>query len=97
MTDPYRILGVPTNADDEALRHAYLAAIRQCPPERDAPGFEAIRAAYESVRDPRKRLHHELFSHEPPALGELLEGLAGGPLQNGRPTLEQLLSMLRGS
>ena len=35
MTDPYRLLGVPETADDEAIRAAYLAAIRACPPERD--------------------------------------------------------------
>lgn len=93
MSDPYRILGVPPAADDETVRHAYLEAIRQCPPERDAQRFEAIRAAYESVRDARSRLKHALFDHEPPTPDAVFEALIG-PLPPRRPTLARLLKFL---
>ncbi|MCU0734486.1 MAG: J domain-containing protein [Methylotetracoccus sp.] len=96
MSDPYRILGVPPTADDEAVRHAYLEAIRLCPPERDARRFEAIRAAYESVRDARSRLKQALFDHQAPTPDAVLEALVG-PLPRRRPTLARLLKFLEQS
>ena len=61
MTDPYRILGLSAVTDDESVRAAYLAAIRDCPPERDRLRFEQVRAAYESIATERGRLNHALF------------------------------------
>ncbi len=93
MSDPYRILGVPPTADDETVRHAYLEAIRRCPPERDARRFEAIRAAYVSVGDARSRLKHALFDDQPPSPDAVFEALVG-PLPRRRPTLARLLKFL---
>ena len=61
MIDPYRELGVGTDADDASIRNAYLTAIRACPPERDAARFERIRSAFEAISDARKRRSHALF------------------------------------
>ena len=58
---PYRVLGVDLSADDETIRAAYLAAIRESPPERDRERFESVRAAYETIADPRRRIAHSLF------------------------------------
>jgi curved DNA-binding protein CbpA len=76
MSDPYLVLGVPEDADDAAIHAAYLAGIKRWPPDRDAIRFEALRAAYESVRTRRDRLAHELFDASPPTIGEILDKAA---------------------
>lgn len=75
MSDPYRILGVPATADDDAIRAAYLAAIRDCPPERDRLRFERVRAAYEAIATVRKRLSHALFDKSVPTLEDVLDAV----------------------
>lgn len=67
--NPFTILGVEETADDEAVRAAYLRALRRCPPDRDPEGFRRIREAYEAVRDTERRLALRLFG--PPPLGRL--------------------------
>ena len=61
MTDPYEVLGLPPDADDEAIRRRYLELVRQFSPEHHAQRFAAVRAAYESLRDRDARLRHRLF------------------------------------
>jgi curved DNA-binding protein CbpA len=61
MTDPYEILGILADADDEAIRRRYLELVRQFTPERNPEKFAAIRAAYESTRDLDTRVRHRLF------------------------------------
>lgn len=78
MTDPYRILGVPVTAGDEAIRAAYLAAIRDCPPERDRRRFERVRAAYEAISSVRGRLGHALFDKSVPSPEDVLDAISGG-------------------
>lgn len=78
MSDPYRILGVPATADDEAIRAAYLTAIRDCPPERDRQRFERVRAAYEAVASVRGRLSHALFDKTIPTLEDILAAVDTG-------------------
>ena len=61
MTDPYAVLGLPPDADDETIRRRYLELVRQYSPEHHPERFAAIRAAYESLRDLDTRLRHRLF------------------------------------
>ena len=61
MTDPYQVLGLPPDADDEAIRRRYLELVRQYSPEHHPERFAAVRAAYESLRDLNTRLRHRLF------------------------------------
>lgn len=75
MTDPYLLLGVSRPADDDTIRAAYLAAIRECPPERDRARFEQVRAAYESIARESDRLAHELFDTQAPSAQEVVERL----------------------
>ena len=75
--DPFAILGVEETADDEAVRAAYLRALRTSPPDRDPEGFRRIRAAYEALRDTESRLAFRLFG--PPPLANLDELLAAFP------------------
>jgi len=83
MTGPYRVLGVPADADDAAIRAAYLAAIRACPPERDRQRFENVRAAFEAIANARARLAHALFDAAAPDMAEVLDIVAAdfGPGQ----------------
>jgi curved DNA-binding protein CbpA len=61
MTDPYAVLGLPPDSDDNAIRRRYLELVRQFSPERHPEKFAAIRAAYESLRDLNTRLRYRLF------------------------------------
>jgi curved DNA-binding protein CbpA len=61
MSDPYEVLGLPGDADDDTIRARYLELVRQYSPEHHPERFAAIRAAYESLRDLDTRLRHKLF------------------------------------
>jgi DnaJ-class molecular chaperone len=93
MSDPYSQLGVPETADDDAIRAAYLAAIRACPPERDRQRFEQVRAAYEAVSSEPKRLAHALFDTQVPTVQDVLEALSAG-WRPGHPSEAALLRVL---
>jgi curved DNA-binding protein CbpA len=53
--DPWRVLGVGRQADDEEIRQAYLRGVREHPPDRSPLEFERIRDAYDQLRDAQKR------------------------------------------
>ena len=67
--NPFAALGIEETADDEAVRAAYLAAIRRSPPDRDPEGFQRVRDAYEAIRDEDRRLALTLLG--PPPLESL--------------------------
>ena len=79
--NPYVVLGVGPEADDEQIRAAYLTKIKQSPPDRAPVEFERIRDAYELLRDRRRRAQYTLFSVNPEAP---LESLPEG-MENERP------------
>ena len=96
MSDPYRRLGVPSTASDETIRAAYLAALRECPPERDPQRFEQVRAAYEAIAHERDRLAHALFDATAPTPEDVLAMLADD-WQPGRASEHSLRRLLGGS
>jgi curved DNA-binding protein CbpA len=61
MIDPYTVLGLPDDCDDETIRRRYLGLVKQFSPEHHPKKFAEIRRAYESVRDLDTRLRHRLF------------------------------------
>jgi curved DNA-binding protein CbpA len=61
MVDPYSVLGLADDCDDETIRRRYLELVRQYPPEHHPDRFAAVRAAYDSLRDLNTRLRHRLF------------------------------------
>ncbi len=93
MSDPYLILGLPPDADDAAVRRAYLAAVAACPPERDPKRFESLRGAYEALRTRRARLAQALFDQDPPTLSDILDRVepVGAPRRPGRGLFDALL------
>jgi curved DNA-binding protein CbpA len=59
--DPYRVLGVPSDADDQVIRRRYLELAREYTPEQHPERFAAVRAAYEKIKDLDSRVHYRLF------------------------------------
>jgi curved DNA-binding protein CbpA len=93
MTDPHEVLGLPADAGETDLRRRYLELVREFPPDRAAERFAQIRAAYEELRDPKRRLESRLFE---PGRGDSLEALAAelrSRLIAGRMPVDALLSL----
>src|SRR3954463_982064 len=61
MSDPYEPLALPRAADEAEMRRRYLELVREFPPDRAPERFAAIRAAYDEVRDPARRLEAQVF------------------------------------
>jgi curved DNA-binding protein CbpA len=61
MPDPYNTLGVPADADDEAIRRRYLELTREFTPEHHPERFASVRTAYEKVKDLDSRVRYRLF------------------------------------
>ena len=93
MTDPYHLLGVPTTADDETIRLAYLTAVRACPPERDRQRFEQLRAAYEAIASAQARLSLTLFNRSAPTPEDVL-AVISATFQPQRPSEQRLFRVL---
>lgn len=73
MSDPYRILGLPADADDAAVEAAYLECVKRSPPEADPRRFEVVREAYDKLKTKRLRLAYVLFDATPPTVEDVLE------------------------
>jgi curved DNA-binding protein CbpA len=95
MSDPYQVLGIARGADDDAVRAAYLCAVRLHPPERDAERFAAVRKAFDAVSTARLRLEHDLFDRQPPTLAGLLH-LLQTDFSPRRPDAASMLRVLKG-
>lgn len=59
--DPYAVLGLSPAATLDEIKTAYFALVRAHPPERDPEAFKRIRAAYEQLRDPDRRLETDML------------------------------------
>lgn len=73
MTDPHEVLGLSRAADEAETRRRYLELVRQFPPDRDPARFAEIRAAYDEVRDPLRRLETQLLKADS---GETVDAIA---------------------
>jgi curved DNA-binding protein CbpA len=71
MNDPFAVLGVGLDAGDDQIKQRYLALVRAFPPDREPERFQAYRAAYEALRDQRKRLEAKLLRTNDAALSRL--------------------------
>ena len=95
MSDPYNVLNVPPAADDETIRAAYLAAIRESPPDRDSRRFEQIRTAYEKIATARKRMSFALFAPATVSFDDIIRSVSAD-FQPRRPNTRQILHLLGG-
>jgi hypothetical protein len=94
MNDPFAVLDLPEDADDETIQKRYLALVRRYSPEREPERFGEIRAAYEAIRDRRERVRLRLLGTHGGALLRLKRACleAGGPPRRpGRGTINALL------
>jgi curved DNA-binding protein CbpA len=95
MSDPYEVLGLSPESDDEAIRRRYLELVRRWSPEHHPEKFAAIRSAYESLKDVTTRLRHRLFeAGKKDSIEAIIEDLACRS-QRRRLSLETLLTVLR--
>lgn len=95
MTDPYEVLGLPADSDDDAIRRRYLELIREFTPERHPDKFAAIRHAYENLRDLNTRLRYRLFeAGKRESVASLVEEFACRSTRQ-RLSLETLLSTVK--
>lgn len=94
MSNPYTVLGLAPDSDDEAIRRRYLELVRQYSPEHHPEKFAAIRAAYESLRDLNTRLRYRLFeAGKEESVEALIEEITCRRTRR-RLSLEMLLSVL---
>jgi curved DNA-binding protein CbpA len=95
MTDPYQVLGLSDDSDDEAIRRRYLELVKQHPPGQDPERFAAIRQAYDQLRDLTTRVRHRLFeAGANESIEKILEEIAC-PSSRRRVSLKSLLSLAR--
>lgn len=95
MIDPFAVLGLAADSDDETIRRRYLELVRQFPPEKTPEKFAAVRKAYENARDLDTRLHYRLFeAGKNESVAVMIEELT---CQKSRPrlSLEKLLSVVK--
>jgi molecular chaperone DnaJ len=67
MADPYQVLGIPKNADADAVKKAYRKLAREHHPDRnpDDPAaeerFKEVQDAYDLLSDPEKREQYDRY------------------------------------
>ncbi len=70
------ILGVSATATEEEIRAAYLGKVKEFPPDRAPEEFEKVRDAWETLRDPRRRMTESVLAADPYApLASLFTGI----------------------
>ena len=68
--DPYEVLGVPRDADDQQVKKSFRALARELHPDLNShdPGaetrFKEAAEAYEILSDPRRRAIYDRYGHE---------------------------------
>ena len=92
MKDPFQVLGLPLDADDDAIRVRYLTLVREFPPERHPEKFAEIRKAYEATKNLEDRVRHRLFEpNENDNLPAMIDEIGGK--SRPRLSLNRLLEL----
>jgi len=95
MSDPYLVMGLSADSDDDTIRRRYLELVKQFSPEKHPDKFAQVRQAYESLRDLTTRLRHRLFeTGKNESVDVLIEELSCRNLRR-RLSLSTLLSILK--
>ncbi|HFQ80468.1 MAG TPA: molecular chaperone DnaJ [Desulfobacterales bacterium] len=76
MKIPFQILGLNSDADDEAIKNAYLTGVKKYSPDQHPREFQRLRAAYEMIKTPEARLSFRLFAASLPDMDDLCDILA---------------------
>ena len=99
--DPYKILGVPEDANKDQLKKAYRKLAAQHHPDRggDENKFKEVNEAYSILSDNQKRQQYHAMKNGPQLdVGDLLSAFGGfgfDPIadffgQRGRPTRQKI-------
>ena len=91
MADPYAVLGLPADPSDADVRAAYLAKVREFPPEQHPAQAAAVRAAYDKLKTLDARARHRLFGGADDDLDAIIQEVRC-PTPRRRYTLDQLLA-----
>jgi len=92
--DPFLVLDLPEDADDAAIRGAYLDLVRRHPPESHPQQFQAIADAYQAIKDPVDRARRLLFGNVPPPEEPLHELVPPVPSARRSVGVERWLKLL---
>jgi DnaJ-class molecular chaperone len=93
MQTPFEILNVAENANDEAIKKAYLKKVKEFPPEHYVEEFQRVRVAFEQIQTEKQRRKYRLFHHEKPEFDALLrKALTPGAVQ--RPEYDVLVGVM---
>ena len=57
----YDLLGIARDADGGEIKRAYFSAVKKHSPDADPEGFKAIRIAYETLSDQKKRGKYDAY------------------------------------
>ena len=71
MHNPYEILELVSDCDDQQARRAYLDKIKEFPPEHFPEHFREINEAYELVKTQKKRFDYHLMDKDPGAISPI--------------------------
>jgi len=93
--DPYAVLGVAPTATDAEVKQAYFAQVRAHPPESDPQAFKLIRAAYERLRSPEKRLEADMLRVQAWPEPALPAGLKAEPVLDLHVAAEDVIRAAR--
>ncbi|MGH8559839.1 MAG: J domain-containing protein [Methylococcales bacterium] len=93
MINPFELLKVSESASDEEVRAAYLARVREFPPERAPKQFQVIREAYDRIKTEKARIAY-LYLDNPEIESEAIRRVLLGSQSPGRPDELQFKKML---
>ena len=93
MINPFELLQVEESADDEEVRNAYLARVREFPPERAPQEFQAIREAYDRIKNEKARIAYR-YLDQPEIDADAVCRLLLRKQNPGRPNEKQFRRML---
>ena len=93
MTDPFELLDVAESASNDEIKAAFLAKVREFPPERAPREFQAIRDAYELIKTEKLKLAYQLFDY-PEIDGDTVCRNLVEKSRPGRPSEEEFKRML---
>ncbi|MDR2743501.1 MAG: DnaJ domain-containing protein [Treponema sp.] len=73
MKSLYDFLGVEKTADQTQIKRGYFNQVRKYPPERFPEEFKALRAAYETLSDEKKRTEYDRIGAMPPIVAAVFQ------------------------